>query len=129
MPLTLRKRAEEIIAVTPPGAMLAPLPLGGVITMLSADFPQMRVFNEPERLWFGERGMDSEIDKRICASEFVNGDKPDCLAAFHAMLEDRKLCSVVIARNAALDPHVQDALNDNGFGNSREVDNLLIYWR
>jgi hypothetical protein len=129
MPLTLQKRAEEIIAVTPSGAMLAPLPLGGVITMLSSDFPQMRVFNEPERLWFAERGMDSEINKRICASEFVNGDKPDCLAAFHAMLEDRKLRSVVIARNAVLDPQVQDALKDNGFGNSREVDNLLIYWR
>ncbi|HEX8873848.1 MAG TPA: DUF6077 domain-containing protein [Nitrosospira sp.] len=129
MPPTIRQHAEEVIAVAPPGPMLAPLPLGGVITMLSADYPQMRVFNEPERLWFAERGMDSEIDKRICASEFVNGDKPDCLSAFRAMLEDRKLRSVVIARNAALDPQAQDALNDSGFGSSREVDDLLIYWR
>ena len=109
--------------------MLAPLPLGGVIAMLSANYPQMRVFNEPERVWFGERGMDSEIDKRICASEFVSGDKPDCLPAFQSLLEYGNLRSVVIAKAATLGSEVKNALNENGFTNHREVDDLLVYWR
>ena len=129
MPPAIERRATEVIAVAPPGPMLAPLPLGGVIAMLSANYPQMRVFNEPERVWFEERGMGSEIDKRICASEFVNGDKPDCLPMFQALLEHSNLRSVVIAKSAALDSQVLSVLNENGFMNHREVDDLLVYWK
>jgi hypothetical protein len=89
----------------------------------------MRVFTDAERVWFGERGLRSEIEQRICASEFVNGDKPDCLPAFQALLRYDNLRSVVIAKTVALDPHIQNILNVNGFANYREVDDLLVYWK
>jgi hypothetical protein len=129
MPPASEKSAAAVIAVTPPGPMLAPMPLNGIITMLSANYPQMRVFTDAERVWFGERGLRSEIEQRICASEFVNGDKPDCLPAFQALLRYDNLRSVVIAKTVALDPHIQNILNVNGFANYREVDDLLVYWK
>ena len=97
--------------------------------MLSGSYPQKRIFNEADRLWFGERGMSAEIDKRICASEFVNGDKPECLPAFRALLADSNLRSVVIAKSIARDSHVQSILNKNGFENYKEVGDLLAYWK
>jgi len=126
---TIEKYAKDVIANTPEGPMLAPLPLGGVIAMLNSNYPQMRVFNEVERAWFGERGMSSEINKRICASEFVNGDKPDCLQAFNSLLEYNNLHSVVIFKEAAIDSLVQSALSKNGFTNYKDVDDLMVYWR
>ncbi|MDN5835917.1 MAG: hypothetical protein L0H12_01040 [Nitrosospira sp.] len=124
-----QQRAAEVIAVAPPGPMLAPMPLNGIVTMLSGNYPQMRVFNEADRVWFGERGMHSEIDKRICASEFVKDGKPDCLSEFQALLEYDNLRSVVIAKHVALDPQIQAGLNDNGFIHHRELDELLVYWK
>lgn len=129
IPPSVEKRAAGIIAFTPPGTMLAPLPLGGVIVMLSAAYPQMRLVNETERLWFWERGMESEIDRRICASEFLNGDKPDCLPAFQALLEYHNLRSIVIAKSVATDPRVQQALSRNKFVNFKEIEDLQVYWR
>lgn len=129
MPPASQRAATAVIAVTPPGPMLAPLPLGGIVAMLSANYPQMRVFNEAEKVWFGERGLRTEIDNRICASEFVNGDKPECLPAFQALLGYDNLRSVVMAKTVALDPHIQSILNVNGFANYREVDDLLVYWK
>jgi len=129
LPARFEKAAAEVIAVAPPGPMLAPLPVSGIITMLSGNYPQMRVFTDAERLWFRERGLDTAINQRICASEFVNGDKPDCLPAFQTLLGYENLHSVVIAKNAATDPQVQDALDRNGFTNFKEIRNFLIYWR
>lgn len=124
-----QKRAAEVIAVAPPGPMLAPVPLNGIVTMLNGNYPQMRVFHEADGVWFAERGMHSEMAKRICASEFVNDGKPECLPQFQALLKYDKLRSVVIAKRVALDPQVQGGLNDNGFINYREVDDLLVYWK
>ncbi|SDA27883.1 hypothetical protein SAMN05216315_13523 [Nitrosospira sp. Nsp18] len=130
MPPASQRVALAVIAVTPPGPMLAPLPLGGIVAMLSAKYPQMRVFNEAEKVWFGERGLRTEIDNRICASEFVNGDKPDCFPEFQALLGYTNLRSVVIAKSAILDSKVSSALNENGFTNRREIDDLLlVYWK
>jgi hypothetical protein len=129
MPATVEKQAREIIAVVPPGPMLAPMPLNGIITMLSANYPQMRVFTDAERVWFGERGLRSEIDKRICASEFVNDGKPDCLSDFQALLEYDNLRSVAIAKTVTVNPHIQNILNQNGFTNNRQIVDLVIYWK
>ncbi|MEO8992831.1 MAG: hypothetical protein ABI284_05720 [Nitrosospira sp.] len=129
MPPEVEKQAVSLIATTPPGPMLAPLPLGGVIAMLSSKYPQMRIFNEAERLWFGERGMGDEIDRRICASGFLTGDEPGCFPAFQALLGYTNLRSVVIVKSVTLDPDVASALNENGFTNHRTVDNLLVYWK
>ncbi|SEF38876.1 hypothetical protein SAMN05216403_10112 [Nitrosospira multiformis ATCC 25196] len=129
LPARFEKAASDVIAVVPPGPMLAPLPVNGIITMLSGNYPQMRVFTDAERVWFRERGLGTEIDQRICASEFVNGDEPDCLPAFQTLLEYENLRSVVIAKNTAADPRVQNALTRNGFANSKEIGDLLVYWR
>jgi hypothetical protein len=129
MPPEVEKKAVELIAATPPGPMLAPLPLNGVIAMLSSKYPQMRIFNEAERVWFGKRGMGDETDRRICASDFLTGDEPDCFPEFQALLGYTYLRSVVIAKSAALDSKVSSALNENGFRNHREVDDLLVYWK
>lgn len=130
MPHAIQNQATAIIAATPPpGPMLAPLPLGGVIAMMSSRYPQMRVFDEPERAWFGKRGMDAEIERRICASEFVNGDQPDCLPAFQTVTEYDNLRSIVIARSVAADPQVQRILEQNGYVHDEAVDDLLVFWR
>jgi hypothetical protein len=129
MPPAIEKQATVVILGTPPGPMLAPMPLNGVITMLSANYPQMRVFTDAERIWFGERGQRSEIDRRICASDFVSGDKPECLHAFQTLLEYDNLRSVVIEKSVIRDSEVQHVLSKHGFTNFREVDNLLVYWK
>jgi hypothetical protein len=130
MPPEVEKQAVALIAVTPSGPMLAPLPLGGVIAMLSSKYPQMRIFNEAERVWFGKRGMGDEMDRRICASDFLTDDEPDCFPEFQALLGYTNLRSVVIAKSATLDSKVSSALNENGFTNRREIDDLLlVYWK
>lgn len=129
MPAAIESRASQISRIAPPGPMLAPLPLGGVIAMMSSSYPQMRVFDEPERAWFGKRGMDAEIEMRICASTFVNGDQSDCLPAFQAVAGYDNLRSIVIARSVAADSHVQRILEQNGYVHREAVDDLLVYWR
>ena len=73
--------------------------------------------------------MNAEIEKRICASEFVNGGRPDCLSAFQTVAEHNDLRSVVITQSMAADPQVQRILEDNGYVHHEAVDDLLVYWR
>ena len=97
--------------------------------MMSANYPQMRVFNEPERAWFAERKMDAEIEKRICASEFVSGEHPDCLSAFQSLSAYAGLRSIVLARSVAADPHVRNILEQNGYIHESAADGMLVYWK
>lgn len=129
IPPASARSAAAVIAVAPPGPMLAPMPLNGIITMLSAAYPQMRVFTDADRAWFGRRGMSTEIENRICASEFVNGGQPDCLPAFQAVAGYDILRSIVIAQSAAADPQVQHVLERSGYVHHETVDDLLVYWR
>lgn len=73
--------------------------------------------------------MSTEIENRICASEFVNGDQPDCLPAFQAVAGYDILRSIVIAQSAAADPQVQRVLERSGYVHHETVDDLLVYWR
>ena len=129
MPATVERQAGKVIAIAPAGPMLAPMPHNGIITMLSANYPQMRVFTDAERVWFGERGLRSQIDDRICASDFVSGGKPSCLSAFRRVLEYGNLRSVVITKTLTADPDIQGMLEKNGFTHYAQVEELMVYWR
>jgi hypothetical protein len=80
------------------------------------------IVSDPYRSWW-------RFYLKLLSSEFVNGDKSDCLPAFQTLLEYENLRSVVIAKNTAADPRVQNALTRNGFANFKEIGDLLVYWR
>lgn len=78
--------ARRLIAVAPPGPMLAPELLAGTITMLDSRFPQLRVRDTTLPMLMAKPGLREEAEARLRASEFVAGNKAE-LESFKATLE------------------------------------------
>jgi hypothetical protein len=117
--------AREAIAVAPPGTMLAPPELCGVIPMLSARFPQAHLRPDWNILWLGEQ----EGVMRLAASEFVGGQLR-YWAAFRDLLVSRTISSIVIKSGLLQDAGVRGLLASRGFAEDAELPHgYVIAWR
>jgi Family of unknown function (DUF6077) len=94
--------ARQVLAVTPPGVMLAPENIAKVIPLLDSRYPQMRLREDPVRAWFALRHESAYGEQRIEASDFAGG-AAQYQASFVAVL--RRECgameSIVILKTAA----------------------------
>lgn len=131
LPHALRAEASAVISAVPPGPMLAPTELCGVIPMLHAGYPQVRIRQEGVRQWLGERGKPEEAMLRLRASEFARGNTGE-FEAFAAVLDlYPQIRSVLLRRTPELDGsrEAHELLRDRGFTHRAEFADHTAFWK
>ena len=116
LPHAKYEAATVIVEQAPPGPMLAPLDVAGIVAMLSANHPQIIIKGWVVATWLAARGRHEEAEHRRRAGSFVrSGDEAD-LAAFEAVLARYRLASVVLHKKA-FDSQTRPValLKDKGF--------------
>ena len=127
LPLHELRQATTITQVTPTGVMLAPEPIAGIVAMLDARFPQIRVRMDAERTWLPSL---EEADVRIAASAYLDGKGGDFSALQTVLnLYGNTIRSIVI-NNQVVDknPEIVDFLNAHRFTNQRATDEYTVFW-
>jgi hypothetical protein len=122
--------ARELLAVTPPGVMLAPAGVGSLIPLLDSHYPQMRLRDDAELWWFTLRHEASYGEQRIQASQFLGGGAAP-FAAFAAVLQREcgALRSIVAVSPISEDLRVKVAVNACGLSERRKFGGYTVAFR
>ena len=122
------KQAKAIIQIAPPGVMLAPIPIGGVVDMLDSRFPQIRVRNDSERTFLPSL---DEANLRITASDYIGGVNSDFLSFQSSLnLYENDIRSIVIKEDVVnKNIGLKGFLNAHKFINQKEVDGYVVFWK
>ena len=123
-----RDLAQRVIESTPPGVMLAPWPLGNVISMLGGDHPQVRTKPDGLRLWFSRH----ELNRRITASDFLKRGESRCqqggVEAVLALVERYPQIRSVLARGKVARKYdLERVLAAKGFTESHAIVSLVVF--
>lgn len=121
------RQATTITQITPAGVMLAPEPIAGIVAMLDARFPQIRVRIDAERTWLPSL---EEANARIAASDYLDGKGGDFSDLQTIVkLYGNTIRSIVI-NNQVVDknPEIIDFLNAHQFTSQRATDEYTIFW-
>ncbi|HEX9725911.1 MAG TPA: DUF6077 domain-containing protein [Vicinamibacteria bacterium] len=123
-----RDLAQRVIESTPPGVMLAPWPLGNVISMLGGDHPQVRTKPDGLRLWFSRH----ELNRRITASDFLKRGESRCqqgdVEAVLALVERYPEIRSVLARGKVARKYdLERVLAAKGFTESHAIVSLVVF--
>lgn len=127
LPLHKLNQATTITQVAPAGVMLAPEPIAGIVAMLDARFPQIRVRMDAERTWLPSL---EEADVRIAASAYLDG-KGDDFSALQTVLKlyGNTIRSIVVNKQVVdKNPEIIDFLHAHQFTNQRTTDEYTIFW-
>lgn len=121
------RQATAITQVTPAGVMLAPEPIAGIVAMLDARFPQIRVRMDAERTWLPSL---EEANVRIAAAEYIDGKGGDFSALQTVVkLYGNTIHSIVINKQVVnKNPEIVDFLNAHKFTNQHATDEYIIFW-
>ena len=123
-----RDLAQRVIELMPPGAMLAPLPLSNVVSMLGGDHQQIRTRPDGLRLWFSR----PELNRRMTASEFLaRGESSRRQGGLKAVLELVELYpdirSVLARGEVARQYDLGRILAAKGFTESHPIDSMVLF--
>ena len=128
--------SRSLISALPPGSMLASPGVGGVVSMLSGNYPQLWIF-EDQQMFF-EQGKYDEADRRNCASLFLgsvfpyrNGERcrsPDAFEDFRQVVERDRPRYLVGSKSVMLGADVSGLLRRQGYVHRRDFGNLSAYW-
>lgn len=123
-----RDLAQRVIESTPPGVMLAPWPLGNVISMLGGDHPQVRTKPDGLRLWFSRH----ELNRRITASDFLKRGESrrqqGGVEAVLALVERYPEIRSVLARGKVARKYdLERVLAAKGFTESHAIVSLVVF--
>jgi hypothetical protein len=125
-----RPTAEWIVEVSPPGPMLAPWYLGALVTILSADRPQVTTRDAALGVWFTSRGHAGEAELRREASEYLDGaSRRGREAVLELALRHPEIQSVIARRPAAAQPKLIEGLRARGFTDRRSFGELEMFAR
>ena len=125
-----RRLAERLIEASPPGPMLAPWYLGGVVTLLTADRPQIATRDAALGLWFESRGQPGEARLRREASEYLDGDRPDGHeAVLELVVRHPQIRSVVVRYGIGQREGLDGALSERGFTERRDLGEVRVLSR
>jgi len=127
LPLHKLRQATAIVEITPAGVMLAPEPMAGIVALLDARFPQIRVRTDAERTWLPSL---AEANLRIAASAYIGGTGDDFSALQTVVnLYGSTIRSIVI-NNKVVDknPEIVDLLNAHHFTKQRTIDEYTVFW-
>lgn len=121
------KQAIEIVKITPPGVMLAPEPLAGIIVMIDSKFPQIRVRSDAERTWI--HSID-DANLRIAASDYIGGSSTD-FSSFQTIVNSQKDIHSIVIKNDVLNnnPEIISFLNSYKFINQRTFNEYTVLWK
>jgi hypothetical protein len=130
LPLEFVDVANGIVSHTPEGTMLAPPKLAGIIPMLSAEHPQVRIRKDGVRLWLSACGKPGVASLRIGASEFAGGNG-DGFPQFEELLklEGDDIRSIVIHKQWIGNEDVQGLLDTYHFTHQKIVGDYVTAWR
>ena len=122
--------ARDIISKCPPGTMLAPPELSGIIPLLSSQHPQMRIRTEGVRLWMRSCGKPALAGIRIGASEFAGGDFKQ-FADFKDLLdrEGEIIQSLVMHEKLITDDQVAPLLEGYQFIHQGVAGSYRVFWK
>ena len=120
--------ARRLIAVAPPGPMLAPELLAGTITMLDSRFPQLRVRDTTLPMLMAKPGLREEAEARLRASEFVAGNKAE-LESFKATIETYGPLISSVVLDAAVYELAAPTLDNYGFHTTAIVGRWILVSR
>jgi len=127
LPIKYFNQAKEIAKIAPPGVMIAPAPIGGLIAIIDSRFPQIRVREDAELTWLSE----DEAHLRIEASNYVGGEGNDFLS-FQRLLSihSENVRSIVIKKDL-LDNNAEckELLAVFGFTNRNDTDEYAVVWK
>lgn len=99
LPHAKYEAATVIVKQAPPGPMLAPLHVAGIVVMLSADHPQIIIRGERDEVaatWLTGRGRHEEADIRRRAGSFVRLGRTEDYETFETVLARYPLAAVVL---------------------------------
>ena len=118
--------AKEVIRFAPQGTMLAPPHICGIIPLLSSAYPQIRLREDGERLWFG----NEQAELRIQASDFVETGEQALFQSFKKLLEHPTLRvqSIVMHREVFNKIEVKNVLTNYGFDSYQYTNDHVVLW-
>jgi hypothetical protein len=117
--------ARKVVEVAPPGAMLAPEHVCGIIPMLSADHPQLRIRNEGFGLWFSKE----EVQLRLQAAAFIQGDTRFFPAFAYLLESHHRLQSIVMPVEQYERADVQSILQAHNFDQAENIEKAVLVWK
>lgn len=119
--------SRAVVSLAPPGVMLASREISGTTPMLRGGYPQVRFRDNTLVEWLTARDRAGEVDLRIRASEFTNGDQ-QYLAEFSQLLASTDVLETVVLREDVL-PLVESFLLEQGFTQRARSGRYWILWR
>jgi hypothetical protein len=128
--------AREVLAIAPKGVMLAPYPLSGAINMLDSGRPQLEARDNILEFFLTPLGQDIDAGLRIDANAFLTGD-PGKSGPFEQLLgrypeiQSLVLYERILQRPGYLVviPNVEQFFKDNGFVNSKDTPDVVVFWK
>jgi hypothetical protein len=131
LPATQLERARNITALAPPGVMLAPQPLAGLVALLDSRFPQMRVRFVAERTWMTTAAAPDEAELRIAASDYLGGNGDDPTALQTLLTRYAQEIRSVVVKESVYDEHpeLQALLSAHQFTNQEAINGYIVVWK
>lgn len=120
--------ARKVIEIAPPGAMLSPPDLFGVIPMIDGFHPQVSTRNDANNLWLTK---NRENRVRIHASRFIAGE-PEFIGDFARLIQANIIQTIVFHEKIFNDPIVQRVnflLKKYGFNHKQTVGDYIVVWK
>ena len=116
--------AKRVLESAPSGPMLALPEISRIIPMLSSRFPQVRIRESGEQLWFGA----TAAALRIRATRFANTGKMSDFSAFKNLVLkwNPRLQSIVMRKQVFEESKVEAVLHDAGFTCYQSIDHGFV---
>lgn len=130
LPPAVLADARALLALpAPPGGMLAPPELTGVLPMLSADYPQVLRRDDGEKLWLDGGSADYPVTlRRMAATRFADG-RDDDFAGFRQVVRETAPMTIVLRPEAWRRLEADGGLAALGYGTPVPVRRLLVLRR
>lgn len=119
--------ARYVVQTAPPGVMLAPAGISGVTVMISGQYPQVRIREEPLRQWLIPLQRADEAEMRIRASDFAGG-ADRYLDDFRNLVTADPSIRIIVLRKE-LYRGVRSLLRSRDYLNEGEVDGYVVLWK
>jgi hypothetical protein len=120
--------AQKIVAIAPPGAMLAPSQLYGIIPMIDGFHPQLSTRFDAINLWVTN---PQENLTRKRATGFIEG-QVTFFQYFSVLLKEDIVQTIVFNETIfsnSIRKRVEKILKENGFLHKKLVNDYVIFWK
>jgi hypothetical protein len=121
--------AQQIISLAPPGVMLGPPEISGLISILSPAFPQIIVFHDVVRQWLYEQGRHEEAEARVEASVFIGGWGKTPSSLEKTLSDNPAIRCIILRRNLLENKTVPAILGKHGYLTRRIIGEYVAAWK